>query len=149
MNAEPSPSVDYVGAARRHYNDARLLLAEGRQANAGQLFGFSMECGMKALLIACGVTKDADGSVQSGGKFHTHMPLISDRIDTFGHLIPDGPLAQIYLAKIPGRKQFRDWSVAHRYCRESAVTLTSLPAWERAAKEMNEMLDQAKTDGVI
>ena len=141
--------VDFIGAARRHYNDARLLMEHGRRANAGQLFGLSMECGLKALLIACGVPADDDGAVRSDGKFYKHMPFISGRIDTFGQLIPDGLLAQTYLAKIPGRKQFRDWSVDHRYYRESAVPLTSLPAWELAAKEMNEMLDQAKADGVM
>lgn len=149
MSAVLTPSVDYMAAARRHYDDARVLLADGRKANAGQLFGFTMECGLKALLIACGVTPDADGSVPSGGKFRQHMPSLSDRINTFGHLIPDGPKAQTYLAKIPGRTHFQNWSVDHRYCREADVPLTSLPAWESAAKELNEMLDQAKTDGVM
>ena len=149
MSAVLTPSVDYMAAARRHYDDARVLLADGRKANAGQLFGFTMECGLKALLIACGVVPDADGSVPDTRKFRQHMPLLSDRISTFGHLIPDGPTAQTYLAKVSNRTHFNDWSVDHRYWREADVPLTSLPAWEIAAKELNEMLDQAKTDGVM
>ena len=143
------PNVDYVASARRHFDDANLLLQQGREANAGQLLGFTMECGLKALLVACGVPPDADGSVPSSGKFRQHMPTLEDRISVYGHLIPDGPKAQIYLAKIPRRVQFHDWKVDHRYFRKSALPLASLSTWLGAAKEMNEMLDQAKIDGVI
>jgi hypothetical protein len=149
MNQITAQPVDYVASARRHFEDARLLLEKGRQANAGQLFGFGMECGLKALLIACGVVPDETGSIPPKGKFRQHIPLLSDRIDIFGNLIPNGPMAQIYLAKIPGRSQFHNWTVDHRYYREAAMPLASLPAWENAAKEMSDMLDQAKTDGVI
>ena len=138
------PSVDYVAAARRHYEDARLLLAKGRKANAGQLFGFTMECGLKALLVACGVVPDADGSL-SDRRFRQHMPVLSDRIDAHGTLIPDGPAAQRFLAMIPARANFNDWSIDHRYYREADLPFASLPAWEAAAKEMNDMLDQANT----
>jgi nitrous oxide reductase accessory protein NosL len=99
--------------------------------------------------MACGVQPDADGSLPDTKKFRQHMPTIVDRINVLGHLIPDGPKAQIYLAKIPKRVLFSDWKVDHRYFKQSALPLASLPAWLGAAKEMNEMLDQAKIDGVI
>jgi hypothetical protein len=149
MSAVLNPRVDYVAAARRHYEDACVLGADGRKANAGQLFGFAMECGLKALLIACGVTPDIDGSVPDRRRFRQHMPELTVRISTLGQLIPDGPKAQIYLAKVSSRANFQDWSVDHRYWREADVPLSSLPAWESAAKELNGMLDQAKTDGVM
>lgn len=44
--------VNYAAAARRHLSDGRILQGQGRHANAGQLFGFSVECGIKALLLA-------------------------------------------------------------------------------------------------
>ena len=56
--------VDYVESARRHRQDAQILMEADRQANAGQLLGFSVECGLKALLIACGVEPDPEGSVR-------------------------------------------------------------------------------------
>jgi hypothetical protein len=149
MSAVLPPPVDYVAAARRHFEDAHLLLAHQRPANAGQLLGFTMECGLKALLIACGVRPDADGSVPDTKQFRQHMPVLSDRVNTLGNLIPDGPKAQAYLARIPGRGHFDNWRVEHRYFRQSEVPLASLPAWESAAKEMNDMLDQAITDGVM
>jgi hypothetical protein len=141
--------VDYVSAARRHFDDAGLLLQQGRQANAGQLLGFTMECGLKALLIACGVQTDKDGSLPERNKFRQHMPELTKRINLFGHLIPDGAKAQRYLARLPSREDFKDWKVDHRYFRESALPLASLPAWQSAANEVGELLDQITTDGIM
>ncbi len=149
MNAVNTPPVDYVAAAHRHFEDAQLLLGHSRLANGGQLLGFTMECGLKALLIACGVQPDPDGSVPDRKKFRQHMPHLVDRIDVFGHLIPDGPKSQTYLARIPGRTRFGDWKVDHRYFRQSALPLTSLPAWELAVKEIGDMLDQITVDGMM
>lgn len=133
--------VDFISAARRHYKDACLLLTEGRNANAGQLLGFSIECGLKALLLACGVKADAEGDIPSG-KFRQHLPTLSERISAIDEATPDGRKTQSYMAKIPSLNHFSDWRIHHRYYRESEIPLTSLPAWERAAKEMNKLLDQ-------
>ena len=149
MTLSSMKPVDYPAAARRHFDDAQLLLEHGRAANAGQLFGFTMECGLKALLVICGVIPDETGSVPAKGKFRKHMPDLFDNIAAFGNLIPDGQMAQTYLANIPGQQHFKDWSVDHRYCREAAIPLGSLPLWQAAATEINAMLDQAKTDGVL
>lgn len=141
--------VDYVESARRHMKDARILIDAGRQANAGQLLGFSVECGLKALLVACGVYTDAEGSVSLKSKFKTHMPELNNRLILSGHLIPDGQRSTHYLAMLPNVDKFSDWKVDHRYFKESALPLTSLPQWSQAAQEINEMLDQAEIDGVM
>ena len=144
----PRP-VDYVAAARRHHLDAQTLLNQGRSANAGQLFGLAMECGLKALLLASGVPPDTDGSLPNRKNFRQHMPELSDRINLMGHLIPDGKLTNTYLAMIPGRTGFNSWSVDQRYWRDSALPLADLPAWAKAATEVGNMLDQATQDGVL
>lgn len=149
MSAVIPAKVNYVAAARRHHLDARTLHAQGRTANAGQLFGLAMECGLKALLIASGITPDADGSVPNKKTFREHMPLLADRLNIHGNLIPDGPQANRYLAMIPGRVDFKNWSVEQRYWRDDALPLADLPAWAAAATEMGNMLDQAKQDGVL
>ena len=141
--------VDYVESARRHMKDARILMDAGRQANAGQLLGFSVECGLKALLVACRVPIDAEGSVSCESKFKIHMPKLNHRLIWSGHLIPDGQRSTHYLAMLPNLDKFSDWKVDHRYFRESALPLTSLPQWNLAAQEINEMLDQAEIDGVM
>lgn len=156
----PAPSllpVAYEIAARRHMGDAEALFATGRQINAGQLYGFAAECGLKAMLLACGVTPDADGGIprehpkqpRKPHPLRKHMPYLTDQITTFGQLIPDGPQATKYMATLSSLKHFDDWSIDHRYWRDAALPLTSPPNWRTAAHEIVAMLDLAKQDGVL
>ena len=150
-------NVNYSEAARRHQSDSEVLRQHGSVANAGQLLGFSMECGLKALLIAIGVGKDTDGSVSKapGGQpgFRLHMPMLSQRIDSdiaiSGVLIPDTVLAAHYLAMVPGRRSFASWSTDHRYWGDAVFPIAELSQWKVAVAEMIRMLDQAKLDGVL
>ncbi|GAB3393542.1 hypothetical protein GCM10027514_38490 [Azotobacter armeniacus] len=91
----------------------------------------------------------ADGGIPERHKFRTHLPHLSVRIVAFGHLIPDGPKATGYVAMLPSLNALAEWSTDHRYWSESAIPISSVPAWELAAMEVNEMLDQAALDGVI
>ncbi len=153
----PTPPVAYELAARRHMTDAESLFTTGRLANAGQLYGFVAECGLKALLLACGILPDADGGIpgqhpEKPGKSHPlrqHMPSLTDRITTHGQLIPDGLQAAKYMATMPSLGHFKDWSVDHRYWRDAALPQASVAKWRSAAKEIAQMLDQAKQDGVL
>jgi hypothetical protein len=148
MSAVLAP-VNFAVAARRHHADAKTLSAQGRDANAGQLFGLAVECGLKALLIVSGVTPDASGSLPRGNAVRTHMPALVDQLTINGHLIPDGPTANHYLAMIPGRANFTSWSVEQRYWHDGALPLGDLPGWAAAAAEMGNMLDQATQDGKL
>jgi hypothetical protein len=139
--------VDYVASARRHLKDADILMGSGRQANAGQLFGFTVECGLKALLIASGFAPDSEGGITT--PFRKHMPKLNNELVLSGHLIPDGPRAAHYLAMVRRVGDLNDWSTDHRYFKESALPLASLTKWGLAAREMNEILDQAVVDGVM
>lgn len=139
----------YEHAARRHWADAETLFSKERMANAGQLFGFVAECGLKALLLACGVAPDSDGGIPKKHHFRQHMPNLTGRIATHGHLIPDGPQAANYMAILTNLGDFIDWSVDDRYCRDAAFPKTTVAKWHSAAKEVSTMLDQAKLDGVL
>jgi hypothetical protein len=159
MTAVPStPSlVAYDHAARRHLTDAETLFNQGRLANAGQLYGFVAECGLKAMLLACGVTPDADGGIPRDhparqSKPHPlrqHMPSLTGSIAAHGQLIPDGQQATRYMATMLSLWHFNDWSVDHRYWRDAALPLASVARWRHAAQEVSTMLDQAKQDGVL
>jgi hypothetical protein len=146
-------TVDYIASARRHLMDAHILLAEQRQANAGQLLGFSVECGLKALLLACGIVPDADGGIPATKKksdsFREHMPMLNSKILSVGHLIPDGQRSSHYYAMLSNINALADWSTDYRYYKESAMPFTSVSNWELAALEIDEMLDQAISDGVM
>lgn len=143
------PSVHYVEAARRHMADANSLLANSRSANAGQLYGFVAECGLKALLVACGVPADPNGEIPKDHRFRQHMPVLPDRIVTEGHLIPDSSRAGQYLTSLAHLGKFSDWLIEHRYWRETALPLPSVTEWKTAAEEILQMVDKAKQDGVL
>ena len=147
--AVPIPQVQYVLAARRHMIDARSLLVANRAANAGHLFGFVAECGLKALLIACGVAPDANGEIPKGHKFRQHIPALRDRIVADGHLIPDGARASKYLFSLAHLTKLGDWLVDHRYWRDAALPVGSVDGWRVAAEEILQALDKAKEDGVL
>lgn len=148
-SAQATGTVDYVEAARRHQADADFLQTHHRIANAGQLYGFAAECGLKALLIACGVTPDASGEIPSRHRFRQHVPVLHDRIVAEGHLIPDGQRAGQYLGSLASTGPLSDWSIDHRYWRAAALPLSSVLAWKSVAEEILAMVDQAKADGVL
>jgi len=150
------PRVAYELAARRHMTDAETLFAAGRLANAGQLYGFVAECGLKALLLACGIQPDADGDIPrkrpapDKGKhpLREHMPLLMSNITADFQIVPDGVQANRYLALVPNRNDFHDWLVDHRYWRDTALP-ASVSLWRAGAREISTMLDQAQQDGVL
>jgi hypothetical protein len=157
MNSASTAQVDYAEAARRHLHDAERLFTSGRHANAGQLFGFAAECGLKAMLIACKVPSGRDGGLpdshpDKADKQHplrVHMPQLMDRIAQHGQLIPDGAAATQYMACMPALTHFNDWSIHHRYWRENALPTASVASWRKAATQVAAMLDQVKQDGVL
>ena len=57
----PHPA-DFVDAHHRHWTDAELLFERDRWANADQLYGFSAECGLKAVMKTFGMPVDETGT---------------------------------------------------------------------------------------
>lgn len=157
MSTAPATPVAYEHAACRHFSDAETLFNQGRLANAGLLYGFVAECGLKAMLLACGVTPSADGGIpgehpakpEKPHPLRQHMPSLTGRIAAHGQLIPDGPRSTKYMASMPSLGHFNNWSVDHRYWRDAALPLASVAKWRSAAQEVSTMLDQAKQDGVL
>src|SRR6266850_29571 len=122
---------DFKAAARRHHNDAELLTNEGRGANAGQLYGFATECGLKALMVAHGLPTEPNGDIRFR-PYRTHVPALSQTVATIT-VFPDGRAATRYISMLPDLAYFDDWKVDHRYWMESAIPSASLPNWRTAA----------------
>ena len=55
VGAKVLHDTDFADAHRRHWEDAELLYDHERWANADQLYGFSAECGLKAVMRSLGM----------------------------------------------------------------------------------------------
>jgi hypothetical protein len=145
---ETIKTVDFRHAAIRHYNDGELLIKNGRQANAGQLYGFTAECGLKWLLVWKGYPTDpTSGEIVKGEKFRAHIHELIKNIPLVRTFL-DGRGALKYMAMIPGIENFSDWKTDHRYYIDSALP-PSLLNWQKSAWEIMKMLDEAMLDGEI
>ena len=139
-------TVDFPLAAKRHWRDAILLEANGRMGNAGQLYGFSAECGVKALLVALGYPIGPDGSPvkkppAGTPKVREHIHQLVCIIGAINSEIAGRGGAK-YTAMFPNITKFSNWSIDHRYLADAAIP-NSLPAWKLAAEEVMRMLDTA------
>lgn len=146
-----SQKVDYKACAKRHIVDARILLGAYRKANAGQLFGFSVECGLKALLVHSGATVDSKGNIkwEKTLNLREHMPKLAQVVNALIAL-QDGRVASVNLSKLPHLNDMHDWEVDHRYYREAEIPIaSSLANWELAAHEINDLLDDVFTEGLL
>jgi hypothetical protein len=141
---------DFKEAARRHWADAEHLTNAGRNPNAGQLYGFMAECGLKALLVAHGLKTESNGDIQSKPRtgYREHLPVLSQLVSNLA-VFPDGRAATRYLSLLPDLAYFHDWSTDHRYWAAAVQPLTSLPNWREAARQVGDMIDAAILDGVM
>lgn len=135
-------SVSYPKAALRHFEDATLLEAQGRNPNAGQLYGFAAECGIKSLMPFNSQKERVDGPL---GNKHIHQ--IINQLSQVQTAYQSRSCAH-YLSMIPNINNFHDWDTTHRYFDESCLP-PSLPCWRDAAKEVCLMLDQATQDRMV
>jgi hypothetical protein len=143
--------VSYSSAAMRHYQDAEFLFDAGRIPNAGQLYGFIAECGIKSLLIWNGYDSDpTTGEItrqkNKNDNLRVHIHELVQRINTVKVFL-NGRSGAKYLNMIPNIENFHDWDTNHRYYIDSEIP-PSVPTWKMAAKEVIEMLEQAKLDGM-
>ena len=138
-------TVSYGKAAKRHYQDAQILENANCKANSAQLYGISAECGLKWLLVRCGVLVNAQGNINRPLRVHINeFHNLSTQITA----TVSGSQNSHYFSRLSLLADFNDWSIAHRYCEGNSIPLSSFPKWKTASTEVNSMLDQALLDGV-
>lgn len=64
--------VDFADAHRRHWADAEFLFMNERLGNADQFYGFSAECGLKAVMERLGMPVDRTGLPPKEYRTHVH-----------------------------------------------------------------------------
>ena len=120
--------ADFANAHIRHWQDAEFLFLAGRWANAGQLYGLSAECGLKAVMVANGLPVDATGSPKGHKK---HIDELWGKFLGFFQGRQAGPL----LHHLPQSNPFALWSISNRYANsvhfnKQAVASHRTAAWE-------------------
>ena len=139
----PHPA-DFVDAHRRHWADAELLFGHARWANADQLYGFSAECGLKAVMKACGMpVEGATGTPTQ--EYREHMPKIWP---IFQNFVEAREYAQ-YLDQLVSGEPFADWSVHDRYAHGGYCEQTDVETHRNAADAVGSVVQSARQNGLL
>ena len=148
--APPVPNPDFPAAARRHHQDARLLLDDRRWPNADHLAGVAAECGLKAILLGYfGATLG-----------NNSRPVWGQPAKPLGHvnhlwnelpLIISGRSAPVFAALIAGPppQPFASWDIADRYSDGNTITEQCAREHLDMAKKIMGLLEQAVLNGVV
>jgi hypothetical protein len=102
-------NTDFQAAARRHFDDGSYLHAGGRVATADHLYGISVECSLKAVLLGLGHPQSIRGDWPDGYKDHIDVLWTKFQTDTAG--LWDAK----YLAYLAPGNPFDTWLPRQRY----------------------------------
>lgn len=136
--------ANFVDAHRRHWDDAEFLFHHQRWANADQLYGFSAECGLKAVMKGLGMRVDNVGRPRNS-RFVRHVQHIWPEFQAFAHARNGAR----YLAKLPTGRPFADWSHHNRYASSTPFAHGNVDPHRAAALGICQMVQLATQDGRI
>lgn len=136
-------SADFLDAHCRHMVDANTLFQASRLPNADQLFSFSAECGLKALMGTFGMLFRDDGAPKEYDD-RKHADLVWDRYETYRST---NHIGASYV--LPNPNPFLDWNASQRYTHSSFITLQSVDAHKTAAEIVATMVKKAQLEGLI
>ncbi|RJL21386.1 SAM-dependent methyltransferase [Pectobacterium polaris] len=137
-------NVDFLDSHRRHLDDANNLFTGNRFANADQLYGFSVECGLKSLMLAFGMPFDSAKERPAEFDDRVHADKIWDRFESYRSSHSHGAN---YLLKTPN--PFHDWSASQRYDSQNNYDVTRVTPHQSAAKVVEALVKQATLEGFI
>lgn len=136
--------ADFEDAHLRHWEDAGFLRSTSRLANADHLYGFSAECGLKAIMQGLGMTVDQHGSPTK----RTHRVHINRLWDVF-HAFATGRPGARYSRQLPSGRPFKDWAASDRYANRGYAVKTNVDQHRDAARKIRGVVDGARQDGIL
>ena len=139
----PHPA-DFIDAHRRHRADAKLLFEHGRWANADQLYGFSSECGLKAVMKACGMAVDPTTGTPLDPQYRKHIQEVWPLFQSFVETLEDAE----YLDRLPPEEPFADWSHHDRYAHGGYCGRLDVEAHRDATDAVAEIVEAARQNGL-
>ena len=135
---------DFSDAHRRHWEDAELLFANSRWANADQLYGFSAECGLKAVMQSQGMPVEATGTpVEDEHRKHVQELWQTCKAFLQGRLSPQ------YLRLLPVGAPFADWSHHDRYAHRRHFNRGNVNPHREASRAIRGMAQRLVQDGLL
>jgi hypothetical protein len=136
--------INFSEAAGRHWEDAFLLEASRRLANADQLYGFAAECALKAIMMILGATSTAEGDLAEP-RHRKHI----DELWSEYQLFASGRRGARYLSPLAGFGQnpFADWNARQRYFADTALPSgAALAQHSKACRACLTALQRAEQD---
>ena len=135
--------ADYADAHRRHWEDAELLFDHRRLGNADQLYGFSAECGIKAVMIRLGMVLDPSGRPPPEYQRHVHQlwPLFGEFASRYG--------GGRYASQLAAKNPFSGWSHHDRYARRGYAGGEEVEEHRAGARQVRRMVQMADWDDAL
>jgi hypothetical protein len=136
--------TDFLRAFERHLKDAGILFASSRWANADHLYGYSAECGLKCLMLAFGMQLEPGGTGRPRKRDdQVHADKIWDRYQVYR----TGYGSAKYI--LSQQNPFSNWSISDRYADESGFNQPYVEPHKNAAAQVEILIAQARSDGLI
>ena len=135
--------VDFADAHRRHWEDAELLFGHRRLGNADQLYGFSAECGLKAVMSGLGMELDPSG--RPPRKYARHVQELWPLFGAFASRHGGGR----YASELPVENPFSDWSHHDRYARKGYAGSGDVSKHRAGAQQVRRMVQMADWDDTL
>ena len=131
---------DFTDAYWRHWQDAELLFAHHRWANADQLYGLSAECGLKAVMQKLGMSVD-EGTGRPPSTYRRHVNALWPKFQDFA----DKRDGARYLEMLPSGSPFAKWEMDDRYANRNDFGSADVELRRVATREIARMvLDAAQ-----
>lgn len=135
---------DFSNAHGRHWEDAELLFDSDRWANADQLYGFSAECGLKAVMMSFEMPVDSAGT-PTEPKNKSHVQHLWPIFQAF----LEGRRANRYLRLLPKGEPFVNWSHHDRYANREHFSEENVTPHREAARGIRGMVRRLIQDGIL
>jgi len=136
--------ADYLDAHERHWQDAERLFQSQRWANADHLYGMAVECGLKRLMLAFGMSYDAKQDRPDKEKDRKHADGIWARFESYRCGNPQGA-GYVLTSANP----FSNWNVSQRYAHQVHFTQARVEEHRCGANTVRELIRKAQREGLI
>jgi hypothetical protein len=134
---------DFLDAHHRHWDDAERLFEASRWANADHLYGMSVECGLKRLMIAFGMPLTTSGDPKRDiDRVHADQAWI--RYETYRSGHPGGAGYSL-----PTTNPFATWHISQRYAHQSNFDQSHTNIHRNGAAIVRGLVQKALIEGLV